>query len=292
MKASHINKNLLLKVMKVADIFEITITNVKEKPVIMLDASGKKYELTKSELVNNFTNLQGRKLRLISMKNNKPYLVAKLINLPCYAVKIPRGSDKQIELDDGRIVGAGKVIIVNENDLQINDGFIDINNGTVMSEALFRKTCILKEISIPLQQRLVKASLLKNSTANKKDMSIEQLVDKPVTDKTVTDKTAIDKTATDKPAMNTETSITSETTSKGSSEARIIKIFKQKGTDVVVAYAIQASDKVYTLYLEQAIIACEQHLISNATAVTNSGTGKKYLRGIGIKLEELPVEYI
>lgn len=280
MHASSVHLDLLLKVMKVADVFEFTLTKTGERPVDMVSVDGKKYKLTTAELTANFTTLQGKPIKIISLTKNKQYLAAKLQSTPCYAVKVPRGSNKQIEMPDGQIVGPGKVIVINANQLVVNGDTADISTGTVMSEAFFRKTCVLKEISETLRKQLVAAGKLRDENITPMQTPTETVA--PVSTPQTPVQTPI------QPPVSTPAQSTASQAQLG----QIVNVKKYAGTDEIAGYTVLINGEYLPFDVQNTIIACSEGLISNATAVTNSGTGKKFLRGVGIRLEDLPVEYV
>lgn len=280
MLATNINKNLLLKVMKVADVFEFTIAKTGDRPVDMVSVDGKKYKLTISELTDNFTTLQGKPIRIIRLNKNKQYVATKLQSTPCFAVKVPRGSNKHIDMPNGQVVGPGKVIVVHADKLVINGDYVDMSAGTIMTEAFFRKTCVLKEISEIFRQRLITGGIIVDDG----QVSTTPTVEPVTTVNTEKPATQITEQPTEQPVTHTEVQATSK--------AKIVSIIKQYGTDNVLFYNVYSNGEYVRLSVANTITACEEGLISNAAAVTNSKTGSKFLRGVGISLEDLPVDYV
>lgn len=285
MLATNIHKDLLLKVMKVADVYEFTVGKTGERPVDMVSVDGKKFKLTVPELTANFTTLQGKPIRMIRLTKNKHYLATKLQNTPCFAVKIPRGSNKQIEMPDGQVVEPGKVLVTHANHLVINGDYVDMSNGTVMTEAFFRKTCVLKEVSETFRKLLVSGGILKDE--NIKGTPIEV-----VKSTTATVAQSAPVTQPVQPEQPTLTVQTAPTPAAGVTLGQIINVVKAVGTDTIIGYTIVIDGQTIPLDIARTIQACHEGLISNATTVHNSVNNTYYLRGVGIRLEELPVDYM
>lgn len=280
MLASRIHKDLLLKVMKVADVFEFTIAKTGDKPVDMVSVDGKKYKLTISELTGNFTTLQGKPIRIIRLNKNKQYLATKLQSTPCFAVKVPRGSNKQIEMPDGQVVGPGKVIVIHADKLVINGDFVDVSNGTVMTEAFFRKTCVLKEISETFKKQLVSKGVLKDE--NIATITPDLTTAAPITETPVQTVQPVPQPVTPQPVTPQPT--------PGVEGGKIVSVIKTTGSNSPVGYNVMIQGQVIPLDVANTMQACAEGLITNATVVSNAN-GTTFLRGIGIKLEELPVDY-
>ena len=285
MLATNIHKDLLLKVMKVADVYEFTIGKTGDRPVDMVSVDGKKYKLTIDELTSSFTTLQGKPIRIIRLTKNKQYLATKLQSTPCYAVKVPKGSNKQIEMPDGHIVGPGKVIVVHANQLVVNGDTVDVSSGTVMTEAFFRKTCVLKEISETLRKLLVNNGVIKDENIKTVDTteaipaaSSAQPIPQPVTQNTI------------QPAPTTN--VTQQVNDANATLGQIVNVVKAVGTDNIIGYNVLINGQYIPLDVEHTIQACKEGLIGNATAVHNSSSNNYFLRGVGIKLEDLPVSYM
>lgn len=302
--ATHINNKLLLKVMKVADIFEVKLSKTSTNPVSLVSVDGKKYDITKDQLVSNFTTLRGKRLSILSMKASQTYLVARLTNTPCFAVKIPKGSDKTIVMPNGHVVKAGKVIVIPSNKLVLDQEYSDVSNGTIMSEKMFRKTCVLVELSPELMERLKAADAFDNAVAK----TAEQPNIKPTEPKKTNDSwdsweddTKTQPAQTAQPVQPTPAASwdswedenkpqPKQPTQKNMVSGDIIKVIKNQMTNETVAYVILAAGKVYTLAPNQVISLADMGAIGNAAAVTNNN-GTTYLRGIGCSLDALPVEF-
>lgn len=279
MLATNINKELLLKVMKVADVYEFTIAKTGEKPVDMVSVEGKKYKLTIDELTRNFTTLQGKPIRIIRLTKNKQYLATKLQSTPCYAVKVPRNSTKHIDMPDGQVVGPGKVIVIHADKLIINGDTVDISAGTVMSESFFRKTCVLKEISEAFKKQLATKGILTDDTIK----PMETPTNTAKSEEVVTEPAQVTQTTEEKPIQAQQ--------SASATHGIIVSVIKNADMDVVIGYNVQLNGNIITLDVEHTLAACDEGLIGNATSVTNGATGKRFLRGIGVRLEDLPVVY-
>lgn len=282
MLATNINKELLLIVMKVADVYEFTISKTGDRPVDMVSVDGKKYKLTIQELISNFTTLQGKQIKVIRLTKNKQYLATKLQNTPCYAVKIPKGSNKQIEMPDGHIVGPGKVIVIHANKLIVNGDTVDISNGTVMTEAFFRKTCVLKEVSETFRRLLVNKGVLVD--------------DGTMSQTTIQAPTQVPVQSVDTPVQTPITPIVQSPTQYEPKKqevvlGKIVGVIKTPGTGITVGYTVFIENQLMQLDVEHTMQACDEGLIENATTVVNGNTGKKFLRGIGIRLEDLPISF-
>lgn len=290
MNISHIHKALLLNVMKVADIFEIKIHNTKtDRPVEMLTFNGDKYLITKQELVDNFTDLQGKKLSMLSLKNNKSYLVAKLQSTPCFAVKVPKKSDKQIQTADGTMLGPGKVIVIHANKVIIDGDYADVSQGTVISEALFRKTCVLKEVSDEFRERLITSGVI---TDNDTMQTAGPITSAPIVPPVSQNNTFGEQPQRPLSSINLEETQLEKSSAAVAQSVTVLKIIYYIGTTDVAGYLVNMNGQEYTITPEQLYNCCNDHIVTNVTTVTNHETGKQHLRGVGIKLEDLPIDYV
>lgn len=276
--ASQIPSSLLLEVTEVATVYSAKLA--KNKDLIMLTAtSGSTKNMTKAEFVaQKFCTISGKEVRLISMKAGIEYIVYHIVNRHSFAVKVPRGNKTIIHVTENSDLTSGKVLVVDEAKLvQNEDGTFDISAGRIMSEAIFRKTCILRAVS-------------KELLAQIQNRPVEEMPEETMQIPTQnTAETAQTPVQTPVQTPNTDSQQTQQAELQKAIKGRVFSIGKDRA-DNLVCYFVLVNDAVYQYTPEQLMELCEQNLIANATVVHERG--KRYLRGVGCRLEELSIKLV
>lgn len=279
--ASRIPAALLLEVTEIATVYSAKVA--KSKDLVMLTStSGTTKNLTKAEFVaQKFCTISGKEVRLISMKADVEYIVYHIVNRHSFAVKIPRGNKSVLHLENesNTDMTAGKVLVVDESKLIMNeDGTFNLTSGHVMSEAIFRKTCILRSVSKELLAQIQNKPIEEIEQPDKSFTNLRQPVEQP----------------TQQPIQQPQSTAQSVTTQPAQEETkavrgRVVALGKDRA-DRLVCYFVYANESMYQYTPEQLMELCEQNLIANATVVHERG--KRYLRGVGCRLEELRIKLV
>lgn len=273
--ASQIPSSLLLEVTEVATVYSAKLA--KNKDLIMLTAtSGSTKNMTKAEFVaQKFCTISGKEVRLISMKAGIEYIVYHIVNRHSFAVKVPRGNKTIIHVTENFDLTSGKVLVVDEAKLvQNEDGTFDMSAGRIMSEAIFRKTCILRAVSKELL-----AQIQNKPIEEMPDSTIQIPAQRPI--ETTQQPVQAPNTISQQPLQTEET----QKPIKG----RVFSLGKDRANNLV-CYFVLVDDTVYQYTPEQLMELCEQNLIANATVVHERG--KRYLRGVGCRLDELRIKLV
>lgn len=285
---------LLLEVTEIATVYSAKL--MKGKDVVTLTStSGTTKNITKAEFIaQRFCNINGKEIRLISMKSNTDYMVYHILNRHCFAVKIPRGNKCVIHLANGMDLTMGKTLVIEDKRIVRNeDNTFDLSAGHVMSEAIFRKTCILRSVSPELlaqiQNRPV-AEIEQQSAA-------EQIPFEPI---------SYTPTQQAQPAQQTQPMQATPITHMApgvqqpmkpqaqQKQATVKGVVLAQGKDELnnlICYFVSFGNSgVYRFTEKELISFCDKGLIENATAVRTSTS--TFLRGINCSLSELPVRYV
>lgn len=273
--ASQIPSSLLLEVTEVATVYSAKLA--KNKDLIMLTAtSGSTKNMTKAEFVaQKFCTISGKEVRLISMKAGIEYIVYHIVNRHSFAVKVPRGNKTIIHVTENSDLTSGKVLVVDETKLvQNEDGTFDMSAGRIMSEAIFRKTCILRAVSKELL-----AQIQNKPIEEMPDSTIQIPAQRPI---------ETTQQSVQAPNIISQQPLQTEETQKPI-KGRVFSLGKDRANNLV-CYFVLVDDTVYQYTPEQLMELCEQNLIANATVVHERG--KRYLRGVGCRLEELRIKLV
>lgn len=273
-KANSVPIDLILKVTRVADVFQIKLIRRKENPVELLSSSGESCKIDKITLINNFTDINGKRLSLLSMRYNKPYVVCKMLNLPSYAVKLPKNGQFIMEFEDGRKAKPGNIVIIQQAKLVVSGDKADFSQANIIPEKIFKKTCILTGVSESLGEKLNVAG--QKVQEQPKQQVQQQQQEKPV----VLPSSNPNRNKPIPPIEKIDTAI-----------GEITAVIKKAGSNQTMGYVITSNGTTYPLTVEQTMTFVNQKYISNAMLVKDKNTGKVFLRGNGISLADLPIQY-
>lgn len=132
--------NAFIDVIKVRDIAQVKILSRKDaqaRPsgapdVALLSMSGEMSYISRTELVNNYEYLSGKKVVIPYMKNNVKYLVVGKCNKPFAAMLLPANMNAIL---NGKQIPPGTYIVAPRNE----DGTIDYSSLTAVTRKMFRK---------------------------------------------------------------------------------------------------------------------------------------------------------
>lgn len=287
---TKIPASLLLEVTEIVTVYSVKLT--KNKDLVMLTAaSGATKNMTKAEFVGqHFCNLNGKEVKLISMRAGKEYIVCHIVNKHSFAVKVPRNNhESTIIISDNNKITAGKVLVVEEQKLVANeDGTFDLSKGHIMSETIFRKTCILRSVSDELLTKLHNntAEAVDNSAHNDALLNVEtkqQVVQQPQQPVQPVQQQPV------QPVQQQSVQQPAQTAQQPVQKGTVVAIGKDRANRFV-CYFVLVNDSLYEYTKEQLINLCDNNLITNAMAVRTND--KVFLRGNGCRLEDLPIKLV
>lgn len=295
--------NAFIDVIKVRDIAQVKILSRKDaqaRPsgapdVALLSMSGEMSYISRTDLVNNYEYLSGKKVVIPYMKNNVKYLVVGRCNKPFAAMLLPANMNAIL---NGKQIPPGTYIVAPRN----NDGSIDYAGLTAITRKMFRKMFKVPNQEViarnigrnnKISQRIIskKSSRQKfmepgrgtsNIMGNRNVFSEGMpLVDAAANIDNINDATDVltrNVTSADMPRVNTQR--------KQYPYTAVGAIYDQSNN--IVAYKIRDTKGITKdLGKNQVLAMCDKQLINNLEIV-KPDMGTPYLRGRGISLQQLP----
>lgn len=285
---------------KVQDICKMRIIGRKERAkiklepgspdVIITSLTGERQQITREQLCRNYVCTNNKPIILAFVRDSKEYVVKskqnsnqtyKILKLPDKCPAILR--NKQIE--------PGSYIVCTSDE----QGKADVSNMRAISAKTFRRT-----FKIPMQPVIEKAlgigkisrqiNLLKDITSEDRAYSILSNNSK---DTNMHNIDAVN-SKIDEEDNRFNRQIQNSNTIKNNTEQskyRFRAINKIVDNDnKTIGFTIQeiATNKVKQLTLVQVYKLCNQKTVSNLILVKNENTGQSYLKGNGMRLENLP----
>ena len=290
MKELSINRipaALLLEVTEIATVYSARVA--KSKDLITLTAtSGATKNMTKAEFAaKKFCSINGKEIRLLTMKSGIDYMVYHIVNSNSFAIKVPRGNKSIIHLANGTDLTAGKALVIPMQKVVKNDdGTYDLSAGHVMSEAIFRKTCILRAVSNELLAQIQNKPVEEVAQATTPIAAQPTTTTQPVTPPA---QKVTPPTQQPTPVAEQPTATTQPKPAHKVNKGQITYIIKDRRNNTLGYRVVTDKGAQYTLGESQVMNLCEQGAISNATVVHNNTTGKRYLRGVNCSLDDIPI---
>lgn len=118
-----------------------------EPDIVLTSATGGRSRISRRQLIENFTFLNGKKVRLSSLHSGKIYTVKRYCNVPCKAIKLP---NNVIGVHKGRKISEKGAYIVAQ---LTPDGSLDRSTLKVMRATDFRKLFKIPEQEVITRNR-------------------------------------------------------------------------------------------------------------------------------------------
>ena len=232
----------------------------------------------------------GKSILIALMRDNKDYIVCnkQAFNTKYKVLKLPNNCSATLR---NKPVNGGSYLICPVDE----QGNTNANNLSTVSDKAFKRMfkipmqpALEKGLGIGLVKRTPKSktSLLKtNEPVKQQRLSLDK---QPVKTNILTKNTESTNKLTKNPINNTG-NINTVNTSKSKYRFRVINKVVDNN-DKTIGFNIQdmKSGTIKTLTLVQTYQLCNQKLVSNLILVKNESTGQSYLKGNGIRLENLP----
>jgi len=257
--------NLFYKVTMVRDIRQAIMLNknqVKrgEPDVVLVSPLGHQERITRNDLLKRFITPDGKRIKIGYWRYGRRYLVIENCDYKMGAFKVPRSSKFKITLPDGKSVNHGNYLVcpmTKEGDILKNRAII------VKPEVFNRMFRIDKKPS--LRDNLFKQAILKKEVGH---TGVKSVINQ-----------AVNNNVEIKKANNIGKN---ETVAKFEAIKRIVRPDNGK----IVGFVITDGKESRNLTVLQVMDLCRHKKIRNLTIV--EANGKEFLRGVGIRIENLP----
>lgn len=276
-----LNGNCFLDAVMTKDIAELTIISPKEKKavgskykrgepdIIVRHLDGRVERLYRTDVNGRFRHPNGKAVRLLLLKNSTKYPVY----IDCYekykAVKVPKSY--RVDFNGRRLNGGGYIIC------KVDD------KGEVLKETLrvISSDSFKRAFKIPESKYIKRAGICGNGTGRKK-LGVEEMKNGLANIRRVEQIQTNNRNT----VVEKKTEVVKEDKSKYKYRVyqRITNIDKK-----VVGYAIEeiTTGRKKNITTKQLATLCSMKVVENVMLVTRED-GTKFLKGNGIKLENIP----
>lgn len=290
---NNLPSKVFIDAVKTKDICKAVILTKQERTEIqpgspdikLIKASGESTLVSRSQLSNNYTLSNGKKIRMAFLNSGKEYVVYSVCNENYKILKLP---DNCMGVLNNKRIKPGNYIVAKVD----TTGNIDTQSMTSISPNLFRKM-----FKIPLQD-VIKRNMGKGSKMftlfnkapllnNKKNVNMQ--IEKPVAPKKVnvvknidTSELNINPSSIKVPTMQEQVA---------TSKYRFIvinKLVDMNGNMVGFTVKDKSNGQIKQLTVAQVTKLCDRKLVENVMLVTKESTGMKFLKGNGMRLDNLP----
>ena len=290
---------VFIPALKVRDIVRAKPLSLAEKKqiprgsadILIKPLIGNEYLLSRNDVVNNFTYTNGSIIKTSGWESSKMYVIFRPDNTLVYAMQVPTNHTVVIngEMANKNSRKAGDYIVCASNE----SGVIDRSTAVILSAAVFRKMCY-----IPRQDIITKHQGSTNkffdfvakttSTVNfvdRKNNPINPLRKMPVPNAGVGQSINMPNTT---PVMN-KTNLPGALGGDTSKFTVVGQVHDAYGKRI--GFIIQAHNgATKQITKESAIKLATNKKLINAEAVPNPA-GETYIRGNGVRLDDLPITY-
>lgn len=279
-----LNGNCFLDAVMTKDIAELTIISPKEKKavgskykrgepdILVRHLDGRVERLYRTDVNGRFRHPNGKAVRLLLLKNSTKYPVYIDCEEKYKAVKVPKSY--RVDFNGRRLNGGGYIIC------KVDD------KGAVLKETLrvISSDSFKRAFKIPESKYIKRAGICGNETGRKK-LGVEEMkkglanIRSKVVEQKKTDNTVV---------KNIKENIDVVKEDKSKYKYRVY----QRITNMekkVVGYAIEeiATGRKKNITTKQLATLCSMKVVENVMLVTRDD-GTKFLKGNGIKLENIP----
>ena len=258
---------------------------------------GKPYYLSRQDVINHFTYLNRKKIKTTGWESSKKYVIYRDDNTLVKAMQVPLNHTIDINgvtaNSSNRSRGDYIVCMCNE------DGTIDRGTASVVSAAIFRKLCY-----IPMNETIAKHQGSRNTLFSFAKTTIAKHVPPAVKSK-VTNMLNRGGTTPTKSNIPNRAPVMPNHPVTGVSKAPLpsqVAAGNSAGFEIIaqvhdafgkrVGFILKApSGETRQLKKQDVINMAIAKKLSNATVVKGP-SGEPFLRGVGVQLDNLPIEYI
>lgn len=277
-----------IKANKVLDICVATVLDRRHNSklerggpdVLIQSISGERFMLTRKELCKKFRHISGKQIHLAYLKNNKAYPVYRELTEADSAFRVMKTSKKYLGHLRGRMIPLESYVVCRED----GNGALLKETMTVVSPKVFRKM-----FKIPMQEiirrnmsdakkkvKQIPSSVMSEPivTDNGLRMGVTSQIPKPIDVNDLREKTMV------------QGQMVNEHRYPYKATHRIVNMSNHNIVGFVIKEVSTGTSK--QLSLESVKRLCKQRKIENIMLVVKEGTNLEFLRGNGIKLENLP----
>jgi hypothetical protein len=266
--------------------------NWTQEDVMVKSATGQQTYINRKQLVSNYTHIDGKKITIPYLKSGKVYTVCSNISTNYKVMKLPNNATAAF---NGSKVQPGSYIICATN----QDGSIDKNSMTIVSDKMFRKM-----FKIPMQD-VIQRNM--GRTPKKRFGLFEQrnrysTPARRIKPRIDTSEIGMNPNNINIPTKSNPTnivfnkqsmgmagipqSIEQESKYKYRATHRIVDMSSHKLLGFVIQEIKTGKQKQFDV--PNVTKMCEQHMVENLMLVRSEKTGIRFLKGNGMRIESLP----
>lgn len=284
-----IPQEALLSGVMVNNIAKMRIITRAEKSKLKIKAGSPDVEIffmnksrtfvTRNEAIEKCRDAHGNRLNMNKIRDGKVYTVCIPSNIPIKVFKVPNYNKLSFSVrmmtPKGAVVrpvktGVSIVYFVMAN------GKVDKQHPLILSASVFKKSCLIKEpdrAACMQRQAYAIADILKNKDEAPKNSMEKQLES--------------DRILSEAKDKGKNVTLKADTSAPFFAVGRIVR----QGTyEQVIGYIVSNGKVNKALPLENVMTLCKQKKMRNMCIVQTSD-GKEFVRGVGIRLETLPIAY-
>lgn len=296
---SSLPDDLFMPVIKKVDIVSARILSRQEREqlnvqrggadVLIETPSGRSMLITRNQLIENYRLLNGGKIKLSSWKNGVNYLIMKPANSNAFALMVPRKYAIVLDNNVSNSVGMPGVYVVCDSS---EDGSIDKSSAHVVDRILFRKMYNMPQNDIIA--RFSHRGQLKKGNNIVRDINVNVRPSNVDGNNVNMHLSNIDsnnvkgeKSVAVKEGLNFSNNRVIKEEGDGRYFTAIGKLVNNDGK--IVGFVVRdKKGNTRNVTKVEMLRLCENRLVDNIVAVYKEGTNTRYLRGNGIKIEDLP----
>lgn len=261
---------------KQKDIIKVTLLNRNDKKALraqnpnyngadVLISSGERMNqlMSRDELLNNYRNTNGKKIRLTGWHYHKQYTVAKLTKEPVKVLRIPKRSKHVVTLN-GRDLPKPSLVVC-----KVVNNQIDKRNPTVLC----------KPEDIREFRKMYKISQLADIVKARNDAHERKMISQIQVER---------QEAINKQVWSPKTQQAQQDELMRAPYEVVGRALNMRGSLIGFIIKDRKTGKMDVYNLNQVQRLCVDKKLSNLTVAVMQNTGKTYFRGVGIKIENLP----
>ena len=265
-----IPEEALMKVTKVREIAQcrfIGRDEYKRLPsgspdVIVISVGNKRRQITRKQLISEYSDVKGKRIKLRTWKSDKKHLIMCAANTEMRAMFISNKMRNKFSINSDECLSDVYVVFsIMEN------GEVDFSSPEVYDKKMFHKSFRVEELS----------SMVKCTVSSKRSTKTKTNEEKKVYEEAVADEDCADNIEISKENKHTEEKTTYHITARivNDTDGSLVGFLITERTGSVKA--VKSNELMNLVRLSK---------VDNACIVDNGN--KKFLRGVGIRLSELP----
>ena len=273
-----------INVVRKRDIQKARILSVKERKALKNGAFdvhlesplGEKKTISRLELMMRYVYLSGKRIKISGWKANRTYIVMREDNTEALAIKIPTQYRVQVGNKTTNMNSKSQDYIIC---LKGDSNEIARETACIVSRELFRKMFTIREADF-------KDFCSHRGAVRKKSTKATNKIDRQpkISQGNVAN-------ASNLVIQNHKTDVQKHKDIQNNTYTAVGRLVNNQ--DKVVGFIVKDSKGMTRQVSKQEItVLCSKKLVTNIMLATKDGTGTKFLRGNGIKINELPATLI